>query len=111
MEAFADVVRAGKALYIGVSEWTPDQLRAGHALARELHVPLRLQPAAVQRALPDHRGRGGARPAVSSGISQVVFSPIDQGILTGKYKPGEPPPEGSRATDEAGGGANSSRVG
>ena len=39
MEAFADVVRAGKALYLGVSEWTPDQLRAGHALARELHVP------------------------------------------------------------------------
>ena len=40
MEAFADVVRAGKALYIGVSEWTPDQLRAGHALARELQIPL-----------------------------------------------------------------------
>ena len=39
MEAFADVVRAGKALYIGVSEWTPDQLRAGHALARELQFP------------------------------------------------------------------------
>ena len=60
MEAFADVVRAGKALYIGVSEWTPDQLRAGHALARELKIPVRVQPAAVQRALPDHRGRGGA---------------------------------------------------
>ena len=40
MEAFADVVRSGKALYIGVSEWTPDQLRAGHALARELQIPL-----------------------------------------------------------------------
>jgi aryl-alcohol dehydrogenase-like predicted oxidoreductase len=40
------------------------------------------------------------------GISQVVFSPIEQGILTGKYKPGQPHPEGSRATDEAGGGAN-----
>jgi aryl-alcohol dehydrogenase-like predicted oxidoreductase len=39
MEAFADVVRAGKALYIGVSEWTPAQLRAGHALARELKIP------------------------------------------------------------------------
>ena len=39
MEAFADVVRSGKALYIGVSEWTSDQLRAGHALARELHFP------------------------------------------------------------------------
>ena len=39
------------------------------------------------------------------GISQIVFSPIAQGVLTGKYQPGQPPPAGSRATDEAGGGA------
>jgi aryl-alcohol dehydrogenase-like predicted oxidoreductase len=105
MEAFADVVRAGKALYIGVSEWTPDQLRAGHALARELHVSLvSNQPKynALYRII---------EPEVvpvsrELGISQVVFSPIEQGILTGKYKPGQPVPEGSRATDEAGGGAN-----
>jgi aryl-alcohol dehydrogenase-like predicted oxidoreductase len=40
MEAFADVLRAGKALYIGVSEWTPQQLQAGHALARELKISI-----------------------------------------------------------------------
>src|SRR6478735_11281839 len=105
MQAFADVVRAGKALYIGVSEWTADQLRAGHALARELHVPfVSNQPRynALYRVIE-------AEVVPTSrelGISQVVFSPIEQGILTGKYRPGQPPPEGSRATDEAGGGAN-----
>ena len=105
MEAFADVVRAGKALYIGVSEWTPDQLRAGHALARELHVSLvSNQPKynALYRIIEPEV----VPVSKELGISQVVFSPIEQGILTGKYKPGQPVPEGSRATDEAGGGAN-----
>ena len=102
MQAFADVVRAGKALYIGVSEWTADQLRAGHALARELHVPfVSNQPRynALYRVIE-------AEVVPTSrelGISQVVFSPIEQGILTGKYRPGQAPPEGSRATDGAGG--------
>ena len=56
MEAFADVVRAGKALYIGVSEWTPDQLRAGHALARELRIPFvsnQPQYSALYRVIED----------------------------------------------------------
>ncbi len=102
MVAFADVVRAGKALYIGVSEWTPDQLRAGHALARELRIPFvsnqpqynalyRIIEAAV---IPTSR---------ELGIGQTVFSPIAQGVLTGKYRPGQPPPAGSRATDDQGG--------
>jgi aryl-alcohol dehydrogenase-like predicted oxidoreductase len=105
MQAFADVVRSGKALYIGVSEWTPSQLRAGHALAQELNVQLiSNQPKynALFRVIEPE-----VVPTCRElGISQVVFSPIEQGILTGKYKPGEPVPEGSRATDEAGGGAN-----
>jgi aryl-alcohol dehydrogenase-like predicted oxidoreductase len=105
MQAFADVVRAGKALYIGVSEWTPDQLRAGHALATDLRIQLvsnqpkynALYRIIEAEVVPTSR---------ELGISQVVFSPIDQGILTGKYKPGQPAPEGSRATDTSGGGAN-----
>ena len=101
MEAFADVVRAGKALYIGVSEWTPDQLRAGHALARELHVPFvsnQPQYNALYRIIePD------VVPTCRElGLSQIVFSPIAQGVLSGKYRPGEPVPEGSRATDPRG---------
>jgi aryl-alcohol dehydrogenase-like predicted oxidoreductase len=102
MQAFADVVRAGKALYIGVSEWTPEEIRAGHALAKELNVSLvSNQPKynALFRVI-----EAEVVPTCQElGISQVVFSPIEQGILTGKYKPGQPVPAGSRATDESGG--------
>jgi aryl-alcohol dehydrogenase-like predicted oxidoreductase len=103
MEAFADVVRAGKALYIGVSEWTPSQLRAGHALARELHIPFvsnQPQYSALYRVIEPEV----VPTSRELGISQVVFSPIAQGVLTGKYKPGQPVPEGSRATDKDGSG-------
>ena len=105
MQAFADVVRAGKALYIGVSEWTPEQLRAGAALAKELKIQL-ISNQPKYNAL--YRVIEAEVVPVSEelGISQVVFSPIEQGVLTGKYKPGQPHPAGSRATDEAGGGAN-----
>jgi aryl-alcohol dehydrogenase-like predicted oxidoreductase len=102
MEAFADVVRSGKALYIGVSEWSADQIRAGHTLARELRVPLvsnQPQYSMLWRVI-----EGEVVPAcVDLGVSQIVFSPIAQGVLTGKYLPGQPPPAGSRATDEKSG--------
>jgi aryl-alcohol dehydrogenase-like predicted oxidoreductase len=105
MQAFADVVRSGKALYIGVSEWTPDQLRAGHALATELKIQL-ISNQPKYNALYRVIEAEVVPTSVELGISQVVFSPIEQGVLTGKYKPGQPHPAGSRATDEAGGGAN-----
>jgi aryl-alcohol dehydrogenase-like predicted oxidoreductase len=105
MQAFADVVRAGKALYIGVSEWTAEQIRAGAALARELHVPLvssQPQYSMLWRVIEDE-----VVPACrEEGLSQIVWSPVAQGVLTGKYRPGEQPPAGSRATDTAGGGAS-----
>ncbi|MEV4647080.1 aldo/keto reductase family protein [Saccharopolyspora sp. NPDC049357] len=101
MEAFADVVRSGKAHYIGVSEWTAEQIRAGHALARELRIPLvsnQPQYSALWRVI-----EGEVVPASRElGIGQIVFSPIAQGVLTGKYRPGAEPPAGSRATDERG---------
>ncbi|WP_327365624.1 aldo/keto reductase family protein [Streptomyces sp. NBC_01217] len=102
MEAFADVVRSGKALYIGVSEWTGDQLRDAHGLARELRVPLisnQPQYSALWRVIESE-----VVPASEElGIGQIVWSPIAQGALTGKYRPGAPLPTGSRATDEKGG--------
>ncbi|MGW5647418.1 aldo/keto reductase family protein [Saccharopolyspora sp. NPDC003752] len=102
IEALADVVRAGKAHYIGVSEWTAEQIRAGHALARELHVPLvsnQPQYSALWRVIEDE-----VVPASAElGIGQIVWSPIAQGVLTGKYRPGSAPPAGSRATDSNGG--------
>jgi aryl-alcohol dehydrogenase-like predicted oxidoreductase len=102
MLAFADVVRQGKALYIGVSEWTADQIRAGAALAKELGFQLisnQPQYSMLWRVI-----EGEVVPTSKQlGLSQIVFSPIAQGVLTGKYKAGQPLPEGSRATDEKGG--------
>ena len=102
MLAFADLVRQGKVLYVGVSEWTAEQITRGAALARELHVPLvsnQPQYSALYRVI-----EAQVVPACErEGMSQIVFSPIAQGVLTGKYKPGAEPPAGSRATDENGG--------
>ncbi len=102
MQAFADVVRQGKVLYVGVSEWTAEQLRAGAALAKELGFQLisnQPQYSALWRVI-----EGEVVPTSEElGISQIVWSPIAQGVLTGKYQPGQPLPEGSRATDDKGG--------
>ncbi|MGZ4485864.1 MAG: aldo/keto reductase family protein [Nocardioidaceae bacterium] len=102
MEAFADVVHAGKALYIGVSEWRAEEIRAAHTLARELRIPLvsnQPQYNMLWRVIEPE-----VVPTCEElGIGQIVWSPIAQGALTGKYKPGQAPPAGSRATHEKGG--------
>ena len=102
MEAFADVVHSGKAHYIGVSEWRAEEIRRGHELARELRIPLvssQPQYNMLWRVI-----EAEVVPTCEElGIGQIVWSPIAQGALTGKYKPGEQPPAGSRATDEKGG--------
>ena len=102
MQAFADIVRQGKALYIGVSEWTADQLRAGHALAKELKFQLvsnQPQYSALWRVI-----EADVVPTSEElGISQIVWSPMAQGVLSGKYLPGQALPAGSRATDEKSG--------
>jgi aryl-alcohol dehydrogenase-like predicted oxidoreductase len=102
MEAFADVVRAGKALYIGVSEWTADQLRAGHQLARELRIPF-ISNQSKYNALFRVIEPQVVPTCEELGIGQICFSPIEQGLLTGKYQPGRPVPQDSRATDAHGG--------
>ncbi|RHW26921.1 aldo/keto reductase [Nocardioides immobilis] len=102
MVAFADVVRSGKALYIGVSEWRAEEIRAAAELARELRVPLvsnQPQYSLLWRVIEPE-----VVPACRElGIGQIVWSPIAQGVLTGKYLPGQAPPAGSRATDDKGG--------
>ena len=102
MQAFADVVRQGKALYIGVSEWDADQLRRGSALAKDLGISLisnQPQYSMLWRVIEEE-----VVPASKElGISQIVWSPVAQGVLTGKYLPGQPLPAGSRATDDKGG--------
>jgi aryl-alcohol dehydrogenase-like predicted oxidoreductase len=108
MQAFADIVRQGKVLYVGVSEWTAEQLEQGHALAVRYGVQLisnQPQYSALWRVIEDEVVPASKR----LGISQIVWSPIAQGVLTGKYKPGQPLPEGSRATDDKGGAKMISR--
>ncbi|MGI5181605.1 aldo/keto reductase family protein [Dactylosporangium sp. CA-152071] len=102
MEAFADVVRSGKAHYIGVSEWRADEIRAAHELARELRIQLvsnQPQYSALYRVIEAEV----VPTSQELGIGQIVWSPLAQGVLTGKYLPGQPPPAGSRATDEKSG--------
>jgi len=108
MTAFADVVRAGKALYIGVSEWRAEEIRAAAELARELRVSLvSNQP---QYSLLWRVIEAEVEPTCRElGIGQIVWSPIAQGVLTGKYLPGQAPPAGSRATDDKGGATMISR--
>ena len=102
MQAFADIVRQGKALYIGVSEWTANQIRDGHTLAKELGFQLisnQPQYSMLWRVI-----EAEVIPASQElGLSQIVWSPMAQGVLSGKYHPGKPAPEGSRATDSKGG--------
>lgn len=102
MLAFADIVRQGKALYIGVSEWSADEISRGAQLAREMNVPFisnQPQYSMLWRVIEEE-----VVPACErEGLSQIVWSPIAQGVLTGKYLPGQPPPAGSRATDELSG--------
>lgn len=101
MGAFADLVRQGKVLYVGVSEWRADQIEAAHRMAVDLGIQLissQPQYSMLWRVIePD------VVPTCDRlGIGQIVWSPIAQGVLTGKYLPGQPVPEGSRATDPNG---------
>jgi aryl-alcohol dehydrogenase-like predicted oxidoreductase len=102
MQAFADIVRQGKALYIGVSEWTAEQIRDGVKLSRELGFQLvsnQPQYSMLWRVIEDEV----IPTSQELGVSQIVFSPVAQGVLTGKYVVDQPVPEGSRATDDKGG--------
>ncbi|MCU6797519.1 aldo/keto reductase family protein [Paenibacillus sp. WQ 127069] len=99
--ALSDLVRQGKVLYVGVSEWSAEQIKLGAALAKELKVPfIASQP---QYSMLWRVIEAEVIPAcVREGIGQVVWSPLAQGILSGKYAPDKPLPDGSRASTTAG---------
>lgn len=100
MIAFADIVRSGKALYIGVSEWTAEQITEGHRYAKELGFQLissQPQYNMLWRVIEDKV----VPTSQELGLSQIVWSPLAQGILTGKYLPGQDYPEGSRAASDS----------
>jgi aryl-alcohol dehydrogenase-like predicted oxidoreductase len=98
MQALTEVVRAGKARYIGFSEWPPEQIQA----ALDLPDVTRFVSSQPQYSL---LWRGPERDVIplcaANGISQIVWSPLAQGVLTGKYAPGEPPPQESRMSSRS----------
>ncbi|MBX6371257.1 MAG: aldo/keto reductase family protein [Acidothermus sp.] len=109
LRAFDDLVRQGKVLYVGVSEWTASQIAEALRIADEMGFD-RIVSNQPQYNMLWRVIEAEILPlARKEGIGQLVFSPLAQGVLTGKYRPGEPPPPGSRATDEKGGATFISR--
>jgi len=103
LRAFDDLVRQGKVNYIGVSEWTAAQISDALRIADEMGFD-RIVSNQPQYNMLWRVIEAEVLPVCErEGLGQVVFSPLAQGVLTGKYKPGQPPPAGSRATDEKGG--------
>jgi aryl-alcohol dehydrogenase-like predicted oxidoreductase len=98
MEALTEVVRQGKARYLGFSEWTADQIRAALALTPGVEKFVSSQPQySLLHRVPE---REVIPLCKENGISQIVWSPLAQGALTGKYKPGEEPAAGTRAASQ-----------
>jgi voltage-dependent potassium channel beta subunit len=94
-----DLIRQGKVLYVGVSEWTADQIADALRLAKEMNLDkiVSNQPRynMIQRQI-----EAEIIPLCErEGVGQVIFSPLAQGVLTGKYRPGEAPEQGTRAAD------------
>ncbi|MEV5494300.1 aldo/keto reductase family protein [Nonomuraea fuscirosea] len=102
LKTFDDLVRQGKVLYIGVSEWTADQIAQALKIADEMGfdriVSNQPQYSMLWRIIEPEI----VPLSEKEGVGQIVWSPIGQGVLTGKYVPGRQPPEGSRATDKSG---------
>ncbi len=98
MAALTEVVSSGKARYIGFSEWSAAQIQAALDLSRERGYVKFVSSQPQYSLLHRHPEREVFPLCKANGISQIVWSPLAQGALTGKYKPGTPPPEGSRAT-------------
>jgi aryl-alcohol dehydrogenase-like predicted oxidoreductase len=104
MRAFDDLVRAGKVLYVGVSEWRAEEIAAALRIAGELGLDRIVSNQPQYNMLWRVIEAEVVPLCEKEGIGQVVFSPIAQGALTGKYQPGAAPPAESRATDPSGSG-------
>lgn len=98
MHSLTEVVRQGKARYLGFSEWTPAQIRAAHEIPDvERFVSSQPQYSILSRNVEE----GVIALSAETGISQIVWSPLAQGVLSGKYRPGDALPEDSRAASDA----------
>jgi aryl-alcohol dehydrogenase-like predicted oxidoreductase len=102
LRAFDDLVRQGKVLYVGVSEWRAEEIAAALRIAGEMGFD-RIVSNQPEYSMLWRVIESEVIPLCEKeGLSQIVFSPVGQGVLTGKYRPGEAPPAGSRATDPSG---------
>src|SRR5690606_5803696 len=99
MRALDDLVTQGKVLYVGVSEWSAVQISEAVHMAKELNLDRIVSNQPQYNMLMRGIEKEVIPVSERNGIGQVVFSPLAQGVLTGKYKPGGKLPEGSRATD------------
>ena len=104
MQALSEIVRAGKVRWIGFSEWAPEQIEAALTLAKEAGVE-KFVSSQPQYSLLHRRPEKKVIPiCAANGVSQIVWSPLAQGVLTGKYDPDSPPPSDSRASSDQMGG-------
>ena len=103
LRAFDDLVRAGKVLYVGVSEWRAEEIAAALRVAADMGLDRIVSNQPQYNMLWRVIEPEVVPVCEREGLGQIVFSPIAQGVLTGKYKPGAEPPAGSRATDERSG--------
>ncbi|MGI5227167.1 aldo/keto reductase family protein [Actinoallomurus sp. CA-142502] len=110
LRAFDDLVRQGKVLYVGVSEWRAEEISRALKIADEMGLD-RIVSNQPQYSMLWRVIESEVMPlSEREGLGQIVFSPIAQGVLTGKYRPGQAPPAGSRATDQEGGASMIKRV-
>ena len=99
LRALDDLVRQGKVLYVGVSDWTAEQISDAMRIAKEMNLD-RIVSNQPQYNMIQRRIEVGVIPLCErEGVGQVVFSPLAQGVLTGKYRSGDAPEEGTRAAD------------
>ena len=103
MRAFDDLVRQGKVLYVGVSEWTAEQIASAVEIADAMGFDRLVSNQPKYNMIWRVIESEVVPLCEKEGVGQIVWSPIEQGVLTGKYRPGQAPPAGSRATDDQGG--------
>ena len=102
LRAFDDLVRSGKVLYVGVSEWRAEEIAAAVKIADDLGFDRLVSNQPQYSMLWRVIDAEVVPTSVELGLGQIVWSPLAQGVLTGKYKAGQPLPGGSRATSPEG---------